>query len=418
MLSIDPGDDPGSFLPGDQPPVPAEGAPAGEDRQAGHAVILPRARSRTLCPCRRWRTAARSSGPGPSPGAARGTAGSAAVIRRTALFLVRGDRAGPGRGRREPRRSCPACSPSSPPPGCGSRCPTGSGRSPTGPRCGSRSSATRATEFVPCFTSVQRLTAWADPADAATQRAGDARTVPHRRGAGRGPGRAAARGRRARAQPRQRPRPAALPGVRAVPGQASRLSRAGARGSGPGTDACCPGPAPVLIGHPPGEPTTLLAEARAVARRAARRPRWPPGRGCRVPGEGAGLVIAVASTTRPAAGPRAALGGDRARGRGGRPARPVRARRHLHRRAAPGARLPRRKPRGRARGAGHEPRRRAPAATRSTRGSRATPARSTSAPSQACRAPHQRRAAAHHGQSACAIQRAPTGAQSIPHHRR
>jgi hypothetical protein len=34
------------------------------------------------------------------------------------------------------------------------------------------------TDFVPCFTSVLRLTAWADQADAPGQRAGDPRTVP------------------------------------------------------------------------------------------------------------------------------------------------------------------------------------------------------------------------------------------------
>jgi hypothetical protein len=35
----------------------------------------------------------------------------------------------------------------------------------------------RGTDFVPCFTSVQRLTAWAELAG--PQRAGDARVVPH-----------------------------------------------------------------------------------------------------------------------------------------------------------------------------------------------------------------------------------------------
>jgi len=34
------------------------------------------------------------------------------------------------------------------------------------------------TDFVPCFTSVLRLTAWADQADAPEQRAGDPRTAP------------------------------------------------------------------------------------------------------------------------------------------------------------------------------------------------------------------------------------------------
>lgn len=34
------------------------------------------------------------------------------------------------------------------------------------------------TDFVPCFTSVLRLTAWVDQADAPGQRAGDPRTVP------------------------------------------------------------------------------------------------------------------------------------------------------------------------------------------------------------------------------------------------
>jgi hypothetical protein len=34
------------------------------------------------------------------------------------------------------------------------------------------------TDFVPCFTSVLRLTAWADQADAPEQRAGDVRAAP------------------------------------------------------------------------------------------------------------------------------------------------------------------------------------------------------------------------------------------------
>jgi hypothetical protein len=149
------------------------------------------------------------------------------------------------------------------------------------------------TEFVPCFTSVQRLSAWADLPGAATQRAGDARTVPHvvvpagglagRLPAGVG----------------LALNPGDAPGLPLYPECVPYLARLAApeaaagsgAGNGPGMEPLLPGTG-ILIGYPPAEPTALLAEARAALRglpavRAASRA-W-----LTVPGRGAGLVIAV-----------------------------------------------------------------------------------------------------------------------------
>jgi hypothetical protein len=150
------------------------------------------------------------------------------------------------------------------------------------------------TEFVPCFTSVQRLSAWADLPGAAAQRAGDARTVPHvvvpagglagRLPAGVG----------------LALNPGGAPGLPLYPECVPYLARlaapeaaGGGAGNGPGMEPLLPkAGAGILIGYPPAEPTALLAEARAALRGlpavlAASRA-W-----LTVPGRGAGLVIAV-----------------------------------------------------------------------------------------------------------------------------
>ncbi|MGH3211829.1 MAG: SseB family protein [Trebonia sp.] len=135
-------------------------------------------------------------------------------------------------------------------------------------------------EFVPCFTSVQRLTAWADLADAATRRAGDARAVPHLVVP------AAGLARRLPAGVGLALNPDSVPGLPLYPGCVPFLASIDQPWFGTAT---VPGG---LIGHPPGEPTALLAETRAAlaalpaVRRAAAA--WVA-----VPGEGAGLVIAV-----------------------------------------------------------------------------------------------------------------------------
>src|ERR1700733_8115209 len=135
-------------------------------------------------------------------------------------------------------------------------------------------------EFVPCFTPVLRLTAWADLADSAARRAGDARTVPHLVVP------AAGLAGRLPAGIGLALNPDSAPGLPLYPECVPFLASIGQPWFG---TAAVPGG---LIGHPPGEPATLLAETRvalatlpAVRRAAAA---W-----LAVPGEGAGLVIAV-----------------------------------------------------------------------------------------------------------------------------
>jgi hypothetical protein len=133
---------------------------------------------------------------------------------------------------------------------------------------------------VPCFTSVQRLDAWADPGDPAARRAGDARTVPHLVVP------AAGLAGRLPASVGLALNPDIVPGLplypECVPFLASRAEPWFGAATVPGG----------LIGHPPGEPAALLAGTRAALGAL-------PGVGAAaaawlaVPGEGAGLVIAV-----------------------------------------------------------------------------------------------------------------------------
>jgi len=135
-------------------------------------------------------------------------------------------------------------------------------------------------EFVPCFTSVQRLTAWAELADATVRRAGDARSVAHVVVP------AAGLARRLPAGVGLALNPDSVPGLPLYPECVPFLASLAEPWFGTAT---IPGG---LIGHPPGEPATLLAETRdalgalAAVRQAAAA--W-----LAVPGEGAGLVIAV-----------------------------------------------------------------------------------------------------------------------------
>jgi SseB protein N-terminal domain len=149
-------------------------------------------------------------------------------------------------------------------------------------------------DFVPCFTSVQRLTAWVDAADRprATpadvqfaesvrrwQRAGDARVVPH----------------------------LVLPAVglaRRLPaGLGLALNADGANGLplypesvsylARRAPADTPTGAAVGVGHPPVEPRALLDETRAGLR-ALRFVRYASRAWVWIPGAGEGLVISVA----------------------------------------------------------------------------------------------------------------------------
>jgi len=149
------------------------------------------------------------------------------------------------------------------------------------------------TDFVPCFTSVQRLTRWADEVEADArgrdaadelrfagsgrqwQRAGDARVVPHVVVP------AGGLARRLPAGLGLALNPDGAPGLPLFPESVSYLARLDERGA-----------ATIGVGHPPTEPITLLEQVRARLRglrfvRSAARA-W-----LSVPDRGEGLVIAV-----------------------------------------------------------------------------------------------------------------------------
>jgi SseB protein N-terminal domain len=149
------------------------------------------------------------------------------------------------------------------------------------------------TDFVPCFTSVQRLTTWSDDVEPDPrgggpleefrfggsgrqwQRAGDARVVPHVVVP------AAGLAKRLPAGLGLALNPDGAPGLPLYPESVSYLARLDQRG------------APIGIGHPPAEPLALLAEARARLRRL-RFVRTASRAWLSVPDRGEGLVIAAA----------------------------------------------------------------------------------------------------------------------------
>jgi hypothetical protein len=145
-------------------------------------------------------------------------------------------------------------------------------------------------EFVPCFTSVQRLTTWAERAE--PRRAGDPRDVPVPHVVIRADGLA----QRLPSGFGLALNPDNGPGLPLYPECVPFLARFGTRGqpgeSGPLMDPLEPGDSELRIGHPPAEPTGLLAAARAAlrplpaVRQAARA--W-----LAVPGQGEGLLFAV-----------------------------------------------------------------------------------------------------------------------------
>jgi hypothetical protein len=165
------------------------------------------------------------------------------------------------------------------------------------------------TEFVPCFTSVQRLTTWVDlaEADAASSmnhagamdaagggggggrswlRAGDARVVPHIVVP------AAGLAKRLPAGLGLALNPDSVPGLPLYPECVPYLARFAAPDSLTMEHLVSGTGVWFLIGHPPAEPMALLAQARGAllevpaARHAFRA--W-----LSVPGQGEGLVIAV-----------------------------------------------------------------------------------------------------------------------------
>jgi hypothetical protein len=166
------------------------------------------------------------------------------------------------------------------------------------------------TDFVPCFTSAVRLTAWADAApggaepgefgveaaDRPWRRAGDARVVPHLVVLASGLAQRLPLGLGMALNP------GASPSVPLYPECVSYLARlsphdAIATQRMPGTEPPSPGTPtmgdPPVVGHPPAEPTALLRKAHDAFRTL------PPVRHASrawlsVPGQGEGLVISVA----------------------------------------------------------------------------------------------------------------------------
>ncbi len=339
MLSTDPGDGPGSFLSGGQPPSPRKACPTAGAATPGSGLARAR-RSRTLCPFRRWRTAARSSVPAPSPGAAR-AAGSAAAVNRGATPRARRSSGHWPRSIANPA-DCPACSPSSPPPGCGSRClpATAFHRRRRGAAPAHRLPGRRVRALLHLRAAAERL---GGPRGRGRARRGDGRSCPGRAAPAqcRTSPVPAAGGRRLAARlPAAGPSgvvrlastPTASPGLPLYPECVPYLARLtapailGLAGTAPpgglawSTSSRAPGPG-CLIGHPPAEPS------RCSPRRGPRCARCPssarpPGPGCPSPAR------ARASDRRPARRP-----GQRAGSRG-------RDRRHRARRRAVALRVP------------------------------------------------------------------------------
>jgi SseB protein N-terminal domain/SseB protein C-terminal domain len=171
-------------------------------------------------------------------------------------------------------------------------------------------------DFVPCFTSVQRLNAWAGRAEAAAldpvtgadlsgtgtggrywQRAGDARLVPHVVLPAIGLARRLPSGVGLAVNPDSSPGlplfPECVPYLARLTAPAVLALACTAPPDGMAMEQLTSGTgARFLVGHPPAEPSALLAEARAAlralpfARQASRA--W-----LSVPGEGEGLLISV-----------------------------------------------------------------------------------------------------------------------------
>lgn len=275
MLSIDPGDGPGSLLPGRLPAAPARSGPDGNHSDAGQADTPARPLTDIVHP--------------------QAMANGGTIIRPGAVAW-----GGRDLGGYQPRPRYPSCEAieralavvvSNPAqlPGLLSELATTRLWVPLPDRGRpfTDGAAVRLAlvgyqnlEFVPCFTSVQRLNAWADLGDTGARRAGDARTVPHvvvpAGGlAGRLPGGVGLA-----------LNPDSVPGLPLYPECVPFLASIVEPWFG---TAAVPGG---LIGHPPSEPVTLLAETR-IALAALPAARQAAAAWLAVPGEGAGLVIAV-----------------------------------------------------------------------------------------------------------------------------
>jgi hypothetical protein len=299
MLPIDPGDGQGRYLPGGRrPPAPPEGAPDGQSRHGIGPAAVPAQPLPDVTPSRPLRDIV------PAQAMAHG----GTIIRPGAVAW------GGLRDRRDSGYSSgesierilasavadPGLLPALLAELAGTRLwvPLPARRRPftdgTAVRLPLVGYAGTDTDFVPCFTSVQRLTTWADDAEADArgggpleefrfggsgrqwQRAGDARVVPHVVVP------AAGLAKRLPAGLGLALNPDGAPGLPLYPESVSYLARLDQRGA-----------ATIGVGHPPTEPLALLDEARARLRRL-RFVRTASRAWLSVPDRGEGLVIAVA----------------------------------------------------------------------------------------------------------------------------
>jgi hypothetical protein len=299
MLPIDPRDGQGRYLPGGNPPVPPEGAPDGQGRHGTGRAVTPAQPLRDVSPVRPLRDIV------PAQAMAHG----GTIIRPGAVAW------GGLRDSRDSRYSSgesierilaaaiadPGLLPALLAELSSTRLwvplpvrqrPFTDGTSVRLPLVGY---AETDVDFVPCFTSVQRLTTWADDVEAEArsrdandayrfagsggrqwQRAGDARVVPHVVVP------AAGLARRLPAGLGLALNPDGAPGLPLYPEAVSYLAGLDQRGA-----------ATIGVGHPPTEPVALLTEVRARVRRL-RFVRSASRAWLSVPDRGEGLVIAVA----------------------------------------------------------------------------------------------------------------------------
>jgi hypothetical protein len=293
MLSTDPGDGPGTVPPEDQPPVPGGAVPDGTDRHAG----IPALSLRDIVPPQAMANGGTILRPGAVAWGGTGEGGygrrpyggrysSCEAIERALAAVVADPARLPGL-----LTELAATRLWVPLPDRGR--PFTDGTAVRLPVVGNRG-----TDFVPCFTSVQRLSAWAPPPG--EQRAGDPRTAPQA-GVPHVVVPAAGLARRLPPGIGLALNPGSTPGLPLYPECVPYLARlaepeTGARGhrdDDTAMEPLLPGTgARLLIGHPPAEPTALLTEARAALRALpavlAASLAW-----LSVPGQGAGLVIAV-----------------------------------------------------------------------------------------------------------------------------
>jgi hypothetical protein len=306
MLPNDPGTGPGSSLPGGQPPVPPEGAPNVSHRNPAAPTVAPAPSPHPIIPPQLIAHGGAIIRPGAVAwGGTRDTRegdySSFEAIERTLAVTARnpGDLPLLLTELAVARLWVPL--------------PVRHGPFTDGAAVRLPLIGYQGTDFVPCFTSVQRLTAWADHGEhgRARQRAGDPRIAPHVVVPAGGLAQRLPAGLGLAINPDSHTGlpiyPECVPYLArlamretSVAAGGGTAGAAGARSAGGET---APGGLALgqlvhgngvdfLIGHPPAEPTALLAETRTALRSL------PPVRQASrawlsAPGEGEGMVISV-----------------------------------------------------------------------------------------------------------------------------